>query len=87
MIHSSPSVELTIVNELSLLYRINGSNQQLKPYLLLAHMDVVPVQEDMWDFHPFEGQIFNDYIYGRGALDLKSVVMVFILLSIRIHSN
>ncbi|KAI2802004.1 hypothetical protein BLOT_010196 [Blomia tropicalis] len=74
-IHSSPLVRLDIINDLSLLYTINGFNPSLKPYMLLAHLDVVPVQENMWSVPPFDGVIKDGYIYGRGALDLKSVVM------------
>lgn len=44
--------------------------------MLLAHLDVVPVQENMWTVPPFDGVIMDGFIYGRGALDLKSVVMV-----------
>ena len=74
--HSSPLVKLETVNELSLLYHVKGFNTALKPYMLLAHLDVVPVQEHMWKVPPFDGVIKDGYIYGRGALDLKSVVMV-----------
>lgn len=74
-VHSSPLVTLEKVN-LSLLYSVKGSNANLKPYMLLAHLDVVPVQENMWKVPPFDGLIKDGMIYGRGALDLKSVVMV-----------
>ena len=84
MVHSSSSVKLEIINELSLLYRIQGSDPSLKPYLLLAHLDVVPAEDEMWDVPPFEGTIKNGYIYGRGTLDLKDVVMVFNGLYIKI---
>ena len=76
MVHSSSSVKLEIINELSLLYHIQGSDPSLKPYLLLAHFDVVPAEEEEWDVPPFEGSIKNGFIYGRGTLDLKDVVMV-----------
>ena len=42
-----------------------------KPLILLNHMDVVPVEEDKWDFDPFGGIIKDGYIYGRGAIDMK----------------
>lgn len=75
-VHSSPLVTLEIVNGLSLLYHVKGSNSALKPYMVLAHLDVVPVQEHMWKVPPFDGVIQDGFIYGRGTLDLKSVVMV-----------
>lgn len=79
LIHSSPLVQLITINELSLLYKVTGSNAQLRPYLLLAHLDVVPVQESSWSVPPFEGVLKDEHIYGRGALDLKGVVMVCVI--------
>ena len=38
---------------------------------ILGHLDVVPVGEG-WTKKPFGGQIFNDKIYGRGAVDDKA---------------
>lgn len=76
LVHSSKLVKLEMVNELSLLYYIEGNDKSLKPYLLMSHLDVVPVETDKWDVPPFDGVIKDGYIYGRGALDLKDVVMV-----------
>ncbi|CAG2101190.1 unnamed protein product [Medioppia subpectinata] len=75
LVHSSNLVELKIINERSLLYHISGSDKSLKPYLLLGHLDVVPAQEDKWDVSPFGGIVKDGYIYGRGTVDLKDVVM------------
>ena len=49
---------------------IPGRKQE-KPLVLLNHMDVVPVEEDKWDFDPFGGIIKDGYIFGRGAIDMK----------------
>ena len=39
----------------------------------MAHMDVVPIENyEQWKNLPFSGNIDNDYIWGRGALDDKS---------------
>lgn len=47
------------------------------PYLLLAHIDVVPASEsDGWEAPPFSAQEIDDFIYGRGTIDDKSPVMV-----------
>jgi acetylornithine deacetylase/succinyl-diaminopimelate desuccinylase-like protein len=55
-----------------------------KPVLLLNHMDVVPVEKDKWEIDPFEGVIKDGYVYGRGALDDKSMgiaeMMVLLIL-------
>jgi len=41
--------------------------------LLQNHLDVVPANRENWDFDPFSGHIDGDYLYGRGALDMKSI--------------
>lgn len=58
----------------SLLYTWSGKNPQAKPILLLAHMDVVPVEEGtekQWTHAPFSGDIAEGYVWGRGTLDDK----------------
>jgi carboxypeptidase PM20D1 len=62
------------VNHYGLLYEWPGTNAALKPLLLLAHQDVVPVlpgTEGQWTRPPFAGQQAGGYLYGRGALDDK----------------
>jgi acetylornithine deacetylase/succinyl-diaminopimelate desuccinylase-like protein len=45
--------------------------------MLAAHLDVVPDANGTWKVaEPFEGRIIDGVIYGRGALDDKSSVMV-----------
>ncbi len=48
----------------------DGSKQ---PLVLLSHTDVVPVERQYWDFEPFSGAVADGVIYGRGALDMKSM--------------
>lgn len=43
-----------------------------KPLLLLNHIDVVEAAERNWEVPPFSGKIKDGYIWGRGALDMKS---------------
>lgn len=77
-----PSVHTTLsretVNEYSLLYRWEGSNPSLDPIAILAHTDVVPVEpgtEDSWTHDPYSGEIADGYVWGRGSLDDKSMVV------------
>ena len=43
------------------------------PIILLNHIDVVPAKADEWSVHPFGGEVKDGFIYGRGALDMKSL--------------
>ena len=75
-LHSSPFVSYDLVNNYSLLYTIRGSDASLEPYLLCGHLDVVPVEIDKWDVDPFAGVVKDGFIYGRGTIDVKNIVMV-----------
>lgn len=66
------------INGHSLLYEWRGSDPSLKPILLLAHQDVVPVDpasRDKWTRAPFSGAIADGYIWGRGTIDDKGGLM------------
>jgi carboxypeptidase PM20D1 len=59
---------------LSLLYTWEGTDPSASPFLLMSHIDVVPVERDSeasWTHPPFGGHVANGYISGRGALDVK----------------
>ena len=43
--------------------------------LLLGHVDVVGVQKEKWSVDPFGGVIKDGYLYGRGAIDDKGMVI------------
>src|SRR5258705_11496160 len=65
----------------SLLYEWRGTDTTLKPILLLAHQDVVPVEagtESRWTEPPFAGRIADGYVWGRGALDDKGNLMALL---------
>ncbi len=67
-------LEHKMFNEYSHLYHWKGSNAQLKPVVMMAHLDVVPVIDEnrqFWKEDPFGGVVKNDTIWGRGAIDDK----------------
>lgn len=63
-----------IVLGYSLLYKWEGKNTSLKPVVLMAHQDVVPIEEatqSMWTSDPFAGTVKDNFIWGRGTTDDK----------------
>lgn len=67
-------LKLEKVADYSLLYTWPGKDSDANPIVLMAHMDVVPLEpgtEDLWSVDPFEGIIKNDTIWGRGTTDDK----------------
>ncbi|CDO72068.1 hypothetical protein BN946_scf184962.g11 [Trametes cinnabarina] len=67
-------LQKTHVNKYALVYHWQGSNDSLKPALLTAHQDVVPVEPltvDEWHHPPFSGFYDGEYIWGRGSCDDK----------------
>lgn len=43
--------------------------------LLMGHLDVVGVDKAKWTVDPFGGAIKDGFLYGRGALDMKGMVI------------
>lgn len=67
------SLEKQVINKYSLLYKWQGQEDD-DAIVLMAHMDVVGGEtgsESDWDYPMFSGQVTDDYIYGRGTLDIK----------------
>lgn len=71
------------INKYGLLLRWKGKDASRNPILFLAHYDVVPVagyeggEEHLsaWDYPPFSGEVAEGRIYGRGTLDVKSMLL------------
>lgn len=64
-------LELTRVDTHGLLFRWAGRSDE-RPVVLMAHLDVVPIDGDaVWQHPPFGGEIHDGAIWGRGTLDDK----------------
>jgi carboxypeptidase PM20D1 len=67
-----------VVGDLGLVYTWKGADPAAKPIILLAHMDVVPIAPGTlpdWTYPPFEGRIADGFIWGRGSMDCKGILM------------
>ena len=65
--------------------RLEGGD---KPALiLLHHSDVVPANEEYWDFDPLSGDIVDGYIQGRGALDMKGLGVAHLANFLKLHRS
>jgi len=62
-------------------------NEDAPEVLLLHHMDVVPAEAKKWTHPPFSGTVADGEVWGRGAIDCKSLgimeYLAFILLKRR----
>lgn len=53
------------------------------PLLLFGHLDVVGTADQRWQKNPFDGEQFEDQIWGRGALDMKAGIAMFLAACLR----
>lgn len=74
----SQHLNKTTINKFSALYEWKGSDSKLKPAVLAAHLDVVPVPAEelqKWVAPPFDGEIKDKTLWGRGTMDDKVSVI------------
>lgn len=65
----------------SVVARLKGDGT-LRPLLLLSHLDVVPADPAEWDQPPFEANVVDGYMYGRGTTDTKNLTAVELALMV-----
>lgn len=64
-----------------------GFQQKKSPILFYGHVDVVPAENQDWTHGPFSADIKDGYIWGRGAIDMKGEVSMFIGLALQIKES
>ena len=70
----------------NLVARLKGDGRAA-PLLLMAHMDVVPVEPENWRSPPFAAEIRDGFLYGRGALDTKQLVAMELMVMLLLKRN
>ncbi|MCK9872438.1 M20/M25/M40 family metallo-hydrolase [Nocardiopsis dassonvillei] len=68
--------------------RITGEDSTRPPLLIHGHLDVVPAAPEDWTHHPFAGEVADDCVWGRGAVDMKDMnAMVLAMLRQRLREG
>lgn len=57
----------------SIVTRIEGTDPNAPSLCLMGHTDVVPVNPDGWRHDPFGGELIEDEVWGRGAVDMLNI--------------
>jgi acetylornithine deacetylase/succinyl-diaminopimelate desuccinylase-like protein len=61
--------------------RLTGADRSRGALLVHGHLDVVPALAADWSVHPFSGAIEDGYVWGRGAIDMKDMVGMMIVVA------
>ena len=66
----------------NLVARLSGQGNA-SPLLLYGHVDVVTTENQEWRQPPFDGKLVDDFVWGRGALDMKGGVAMMLAAFLR----
>jgi acetylornithine deacetylase/succinyl-diaminopimelate desuccinylase-like protein len=66
----------------NLITRLAGRGEA-PPLLVYGHVDVVTTENQPWSQAPFAGEIVDDYLWGRGTLDMKGGVAMMLAALLR----
>jgi acetylornithine deacetylase/succinyl-diaminopimelate desuccinylase-like protein len=61
--------------------RLEGADRSRGALLIHGHLDVVPAEPAEWSVHPFSGAIADGFVWGRGAVDMKDMVGMMIVVA------
>lgn len=70
----------------NLVARIQGRGRS-SPLLLQGHVDVVTTANQRWQHPPFQGDLVDGYIWGRGALDMKGGIAMMVAAFMRMATE
>lgn len=60
-------------NRCNVIARLSGRDPNRPGLVLHGHIDVVPANAEEWSVDPFAGEIRDEMIWGRGAVDMKNM--------------
>lgn len=66
--------------------RLKGDGSA-RPLLLSAHLDVVPAVDPGWLHPPFGGELHDGYVWGRGAVDMKHMAAMSLVVLCELKRN
>ncbi|PKL46533.1 MAG: peptidase M20 [Candidatus Riflebacteria bacterium HGW-Riflebacteria-2] len=70
----------------NLIARLKGQGSA-PPLLLYGHVDVAVTSDQQWQHPPFAGKIVDDFVWGRGALDMKGGVAMMLTAFLRAKAD
>jgi acetylornithine deacetylase/succinyl-diaminopimelate desuccinylase-like protein len=68
-----PDVYESADRRTSLVVRFEGEDTSRPGLLIHGHLDVVPAEASDWQHDPFAGEVVDDCVWGRGAVDMKDM--------------
>jgi acetylornithine deacetylase/succinyl-diaminopimelate desuccinylase-like protein len=80
------TAELKPAGRANLYARLRGNGSK-RAIALVHHIDVVPADPRYWTQDPFSGTIKDGFLYGRGALDMKSEGIVHLMAMIALKRS
>ncbi|MEI3598667.1 MULTISPECIES: M20 family metallopeptidase [unclassified Oceanobacillus] len=74
-------------NRGSLVITIEGEKKN-QSIAFIGHLDTVPVTDEQdWKYPPFEAKVVEDYLHGRGSVDMKGGVTSMIVTALYLVRN
>ncbi len=70
----------------NLIARLKGQGSA-PPLLLYGHVDVVTTANQVWQHPPFDGEVVDGFVWGRGALDMKGGVAMMVAAILRAKAD
>ena len=67
--------------------RLPGADNKRGGLLVHGHLDVVPADPSEWSVHPFSGAVQDEYVWGRGAVDMKDMLAMSLAVARRLKRD